>query len=77
MNREGGVMLIKDSRFEANSMPVSCSSINGDLFIGLNVWGNRAEHIYEHRLGPHAQLTIVRCDFIQNRAGADGTRAHN
>ncbi len=76
VNREGGVMFIKDSRFEANKAMFGGAvfNFNGDLFVEDSTFrGNRAETAGGAiALGPHAQLSIVSSNFIQNRAGADG-----
>ncbi len=76
VNREGGAMFITDSRFEGNRAMFGGAvfNFNGDLFIeGSMFRDNHAETAGGAvALGPHAQLSIVSCDFIQNRAGPDG-----
>ena len=76
VNREGGVMYIRDSYFQGNRAMFGGAvfNFNGDLFIeGSTFRGNHAETAGGAvALGPHAQLSIVSCDFIQNSVGTDG-----
>lgn len=76
VNRESGVMLIRESRFESNRAMFGGAvfNFNGDLFIENTTFrGNHAQTAGGAvALGPHAQLSIVSCDFIQNSAGTDG-----